>query len=67
MEEAESPLKHQHRVYCSGRSPVEGAPARELEPTATHRLGLDIGGSGKVPGRSLRKTIAGQPRKISSS
>jgi hypothetical protein len=23
---------------------VEGTPARELEPTATHRLGLDIGG-----------------------
>jgi hypothetical protein len=44
MEEAESLLKHQHRVYCSGRSPVEGGPARELEPTATHRLGLDIEG-----------------------
>jgi hypothetical protein len=24
MEEAERPLKHQHRVYCSGRSTVEG-------------------------------------------
>jgi hypothetical protein len=23
---------------------MEGSPARELEPTATHRLGLDIGG-----------------------
>jgi hypothetical protein len=32
------------QVYCSGRSPVEGIPARDLEPTATHRLGLDIGG-----------------------
>jgi hypothetical protein len=43
MDEAERQLKNQHRVYCSGRSAVEGTPARELEPTATHRLGLDIG------------------------
>jgi hypothetical protein len=28
MEEAESQLKHQHRVYCSGRSPVEGDPSK---------------------------------------
>jgi hypothetical protein len=44
MEEAERWLKYQYRVYCLGRSPVEGDPARELEPTAIHRLGLDIGG-----------------------
>jgi hypothetical protein len=42
MEEAERRFKHQHRVYCSGRSPVEGDP-RKREPTATHRLGLDRG------------------------
>jgi hypothetical protein len=40
MEEAERQLKHQYRVYCLGRSPVEGTPARELEPIAVHRLGL---------------------------
>jgi hypothetical protein len=34
MEEAERWFKHQHK------SPVEGTPARELKPTATHRLGL---------------------------
>jgi hypothetical protein len=34
---------------------VEGTPARELEPTATHRLGLDIGGSWK----STRKVTKG--------
>jgi hypothetical protein len=28
MEEAERQLKHQHRVYCSGRSPVEGDPSK---------------------------------------
>jgi hypothetical protein len=44
MEEAERQLKHQHRVCCSGRSPVEGSPTRELEPIATHRYGLNIGG-----------------------
>jgi hypothetical protein len=45
MAEAERWLKHhQHRAYCSGRSPVEGSPAGELEPTATHKLWLDIGG-----------------------
>jgi hypothetical protein len=32
MEEAERQLKHQHRVYCLGRSPVEGDPRRKLEP-----------------------------------
>jgi hypothetical protein len=26
MEETERQLKHQHRVYCSGRSLVEGDP-----------------------------------------
>jgi hypothetical protein len=28
MEEAERQLKHQHRVYCSCRSPVEGDPRK---------------------------------------
>jgi hypothetical protein len=28
MEEAERQLKHQYRVYCSGRSPVEGDPSK---------------------------------------
>jgi hypothetical protein len=42
MEEAERWLKHQYRVYCLGRKPVD--PAKELEPIAIHRLGLDIGG-----------------------
>jgi hypothetical protein len=28
MEEAEGQLKHQHRVYCSDRSPVEGDPSK---------------------------------------
>jgi hypothetical protein len=65
MEEAERQLKHQHRVYCSGRSPVRGA--RELKPIAIHRLGLDVGSSGNVLGRSQRDTVAGQPRKISHS
>jgi hypothetical protein len=27
MEEAEGQLKHQHRVYCLGRSPVERDPS----------------------------------------
>jgi hypothetical protein len=44
MEEAERQLKHQYRVYCLGRSLVEGTPARELEPIAIYRLRLDIGG-----------------------
>jgi hypothetical protein len=31
-----------------------GSPARKLEPTATYRLRVDIGGAdGKVAGRSL--------------
>jgi hypothetical protein len=46
---------------------LRGTPARELEPMATHKLVLDIGASGKVPGRSLRDTVAGQPRKVSCS
>jgi hypothetical protein len=40
MEEAERWLKHQYRISCLGRNPVEGDPARKLEPIATHRLGL---------------------------
>jgi hypothetical protein len=28
MEEAERRLKHRYRVYCSGRSPVEGDPSK---------------------------------------
>jgi hypothetical protein len=28
MEEAERWLKHQYRVYCLGRSPVEGDPSK---------------------------------------
>jgi hypothetical protein len=44
MEETERQLKHQYRVYCLGRRPVEGTPGRELEPIATHSLGLDTGG-----------------------
>jgi hypothetical protein len=28
MEEAERQPKHQHRVYCLGRSPVEGDPSK---------------------------------------
>jgi hypothetical protein len=56
MEEAERQHKHQYRVYCLGRSPDEGeTPAKELEPIAIHRLGLDIGGWWK----STRKVIKG--------
>jgi hypothetical protein len=47
-------LKAQHRVYYSGRSPMEGSPARELELTATYRVGIDIG-----EWKSLRK-VTGQ-------
>jgi hypothetical protein len=28
MEETERWLKHQHRVYCLGKSPVEGNPSK---------------------------------------
>jgi hypothetical protein len=35
-----------------------GSPERALEPIATHRLGLHMGTSGKVLGRSLMDTIA---------
>jgi hypothetical protein len=44
-----------------------GTPSRKLEPIAIHKLVLDIGASGKIPGRSLRNIVAGQPRKISCS
>jgi hypothetical protein len=44
MVEAERWLKQEYRIYCLCRSPVGGTPAKELEPTAIHRLGLDIGG-----------------------
>jgi hypothetical protein len=43
MEKAERQLKHQHRVYCSGRSPVEEDPRKRAKPIAKYRLGLDIG------------------------
>jgi hypothetical protein len=44
-------LRCQHRVYCWGRSPTEGTPARELEPTAAYRRGVDIGewSGGEIP------------------
>jgi hypothetical protein len=32
MAEAERQLKHQYRVYCSGRSPVEGDPSKSPLP-----------------------------------
>jgi hypothetical protein len=32
MEEAERWLKHQYRVYCLGRSPVEGNPSKIVDP-----------------------------------
>jgi hypothetical protein len=36
------------------RSLWRGSPARELEPTAAYRLGVDTGGAGgKIPGRLL--------------
>jgi hypothetical protein len=38
MGEEERWLKHQHRAYCLGRSPVEGDPS-----TRTYRLGVVIG------------------------
>jgi hypothetical protein len=63
MEEAEKQLKHQHRLYCSGRNPVEG----DLSKTARAHCQTQAWASGKVPGRSLRDTVAGQPRKISCS
>jgi hypothetical protein len=50
MEEAERRLKQQFRVYCLGRKET---PARELDPIAIHRLGLDIWGWWK----STRKVI----------
>jgi hypothetical protein len=36
MEEAERWLKHQHRVYCLGRSPVEGDPGKRAR--APHHI-----------------------------
>jgi hypothetical protein len=30
MEEAETQLKHRHRVYCAGRSPVKGDPSKRI-------------------------------------
>jgi hypothetical protein len=42
-----------------------GSPARELELAAIHRLGGDKETSEKVPGRSLKNTVAGQPKEIS--
>jgi hypothetical protein len=56
MEEAERQLKYQHRVYCLGRSPVEGDPSKRARAHWEDPLG-----------RSLRDTVAGQPRKINYS
>jgi hypothetical protein len=28
MKDAERQLKHQHKVYCSGRSPMKGDPSK---------------------------------------
>jgi hypothetical protein len=36
-----------------------GTPPREIEPTATHRLGLVVEGYWKSRGKSQRNTIAG--------
>jgi hypothetical protein len=36
----------QHRFY-SGKSLQRRSPARELEPTAMGRLGIDTGGTGE--------------------
>jgi hypothetical protein len=44
MEEAERWLKHQYRVYCLGRSSVEGDPSKRARAIAIYRLRLDIGG-----------------------
>jgi hypothetical protein len=30
MEEAERQFKQQHRIYCSGRSPVKGVPSESV-------------------------------------
>jgi hypothetical protein len=51
MEEAVRWLKCQHKVYCVGRSSVEGTPERGLDPTAAYRLGVDIGepSRGEIP------------------
>jgi hypothetical protein len=55
----------QPRLYSGKESLRKGSSARQLELTAMHRLGVDIGSCGKVPRRSLKNTVAGQPRKIS--
>jgi glycogen debranching enzyme len=59
MEEAEvAPTP----AYCLGRSPEEG----DLSKRARVHCHTQAWASGQVP-RSLRDTIAGQPRKISCS
>jgi hypothetical protein len=65
MEEAERQLKHQHRVYYLGRSPMEGDPSKRATAHChTQAWARYRGASGKVSGRSLRDTVAGQPRMI---
>jgi hypothetical protein len=60
--------QNQYRVYCLGRSHVEG-DSRKRARAHCHTQAwprYDIGASGKVPGRSLKDIVAGHPRKRSS-
>jgi hypothetical protein len=63
------------QVLFRRRNLKRGSPARELEPTVTYRLGVDLGGAGgQVPGRSphenvflwlTKNAVARQSKKIS--
>jgi hypothetical protein len=43
MEETQRQLKHQHRVYCLGRSPAVGDPSKRAGVPSHYRLGVDTG------------------------
>jgi hypothetical protein len=52
MEEVERQLKHLHRVYCSGRSPVERDSSKRVRAHChTQAWARYPGVSGKVAGR----------------
>jgi hypothetical protein len=60
MEETERWLKHQHGVYCSGRSPVEGDLSKRARAHCyIQALARYRGASGKVPRKFTRDIVAG--------
>jgi hypothetical protein len=59
-------LERQHRVYYGDVALQRRSPARELEPTAAYKLGVDKGG-GEVPGRSRGKIILNVPLTLQAS